>query len=79
MPDRQSAPQCGWGQLMKNTALAQCSPLHPHSVSSLRDGAVKSQQVYSDGLDRLRRIIPMMLDTVGVSPHRIEKPCILLR
>ncbi len=64
---------------MKNTTYAQSPMLNPHPIGASRNGAVKSQEVYSDGLDRLWRVVAMMLNTVCIAPHRVEGKCILLR
>lgn len=79
MPDRQGAAQCGRFQFVKNTACTQSPAPNPHPVSLLRSGPVKSQQVYGDGLDRLWRVVAMMLDAIWIAPHGFKKRGILVR
>ena len=41
--------------------------------------AVESQQVYGNGLDRLWRVLAVMLNPIGIAPHRVEGKRFLLR
>jgi len=64
---------------VKNTPCTQSPALHPIPVSRSRYGAVESQKVYGNGLDRLWRVLAVMLNPIGIAPHRVEGKRLLLR
>jgi hypothetical protein len=57
---------------VKDTTCTQSPALHPAPVSPSRYGAVESQQVYGNGLDRLWRVLAVMLNPIGIAPHRVQ-------
>lgn len=64
---------------MKHAPYTQRPTPGPHPVSLSRNRPVKSQQMDSNGLHRLWRVIAVMLDSIGIAPHWIEQPSILAR